>query len=506
MIFSSHVFVFYFLPLTLLLYYAAPWRGRHLVLTLLSYLFYGWANPLFVVLLLFSTTVDYVCGLAIAGRGPLWFERLAQQRRPGGRTRVSGRVADDRLLVSLDPDTARTRGQRTAVIVSVCTNLALLGFFKYFNFGVASYDTLLTGLGLDGLRLELAFQITLPLGISFYTFQSMSYTIDVYRGHAAPLRSFVDFACYVSMFPQLVAGPIVRFSEVSDQLRARTCTVTKFARGVAFLSLGLAKKILLANPCGQVADLAFEAGSLSALDAWYGLVAYAFQIYFDFSAYSDMAIGLGLMLGFVFPKNFDSPYQSASITEFWRRWHISLSSWLRDYLYVPLGGSRLGPRRTYLNLLLVMLLGGLWHGAAWNFVVWGGLHGTLLALERARGKTALYERLPRPVRVGATFVLVSIGWLFFRAADLGEATRYLHAMLGLATVEPSRAVLAAAMYQPHLASTVAIAALVTWGCPQTWDWTRRLTAPRAGVSVAALLVALALLSTQAYNPFIYFIF
>ena len=316
----------------------------------------------------------------------------------------------------------------------------------------------------------------------------------------------MDFACYVSMFPQLVAGPIVRFSEVSDQLRARTCTVTKFARGVAFLSLGLAKKILLANPCGQVADLAFEAGSLSALDAWYGLVAYAFQIYFDFSAYSDMAIGLGLMLGFVFPKNFDSPYQSASITEFWRRWHISLSSWLRDYLYVPLGGSRLGPRRTYLNLLLVMLLGGLWHGAAWNFVVWGGLHGTLLALERARGKTALYERLPRPVRVGATFVLVSIGWLFFRAADLGEATRYLHAMLGLATVEPSRAVLAAAMYQPHLASTVAIAALVTWGCPQTWDWTRRLTAPRAGVSVAALLVALALLSTQAYNPFIYFIF
>jgi len=498
MVFSSHVFVFYFLPLTLVLYYAAPWRGRHLVLTLLSYLFYGWANPLFVVLLLFSTVVDYFCGLAIVGSGPLWLARFATQRVPRGRW--SGR------LESLEPDTARTRAQRIAVILSVCTNLALLGVFKYFNFGVASYDALLTGLGLDGLRLELAFRITLPLGISFYTFQSMSYTIDVYRGHAAPLRSFVDFACYVSMFPQLVAGPIIRFAEVADQLRERTCTVTKFARGVAFLSVGLTKKILLANPCGQVADLAFDAGSLGALDAWYGLAAYAFQIYFDFSAYSDMAIGLGLMLGFVFPKNFDSPYRSASITEFWRRWHISLSSWLRDYLYVPLGGSRLGPRRTYVNLLLVMLLGGLWHGAAWTFVVWGGLHGTLLALERARGKTALYDRLPRPVRVGATFVLVSIGWLFFRAASLDEAMGYLGTMLGLGDVEPSRAVLAGAMYQPHLAGTVAIAALVTWACPQTWDWTRRLTAPRAGLTVAALVVALALLSTQAYNPFIYFIF
>ena len=333
MVFSSHVFVFYFLPLTLLLYYAAPWRGRHLVLTLLSYLFYGWANPLFVVLLLFSTVVDYLCGLALVGSGPLWLGRLAKprlkptragERNPAGTRRPSNRW--NRQLVPLEPDTARTRGQRTAVIVSVCTNLALLGFFKYFNFGVASYDTLLTVLGLDGLRLELAFRITLPLGISFYTFQSRSYTVDVYRGHAAPLRSFIDFACYVSMFPQLVAGPIIRFSEVADQLRGRTCTATKFARGVAFLSVGLAKKILLANPCGQVADLAFNAGSLGAIDAWYGLVAYAFQIYYDFSAYSDMAIGLGLMLGFVFPKNFDSPYRSASITEFWRRWHISLSS------------------------------------------------------------------------------------------------------------------------------------------------------------------------------------
>ena len=498
MVFSSQVFVFYFLPLTLLLYYAIPWRGRHLVLTLLSYLFYGWANPLFVVLLLFSTAVDYLCGLALVGSGPVWLARL---------TRSGDTVARwSHPLPTLAVGTSRSRRQRVALVVSIGTNLALLGFFKYFNFGVASYDTLLSQLGLDGLRLELAFRVTLPLGISFYTFQSMSYTIDVFRGHAAPVRRFIDFACYVSMFPQLVAGPIIRFSEVADQLQYRTCTLTKFTRGVAFLSVGLAKKILLANPCGQVADLAFDAGSIGPLAAWYGAAAYAFQIYFDFSAYSDMAIGLGLMLGFVFPKNFDSPYQSASVTEFWRRWHISLSSWLRDYLYVPLGGSRRGPRRTYVNLLLVMLLGGLWHGAAWTFVIWGGLHGTLLALERTRGKTALYNRLPRPLRVGATFIMVSVGWVFFRAADLDEAVRFLQSMVGLRPVEPAGQLLAGVLYQPYLAGTVAVAAIVTWGCPQTWDWTRRLTVPRAGLTTAALVAALALLSTQAYNPFIYFIF
>jgi alginate O-acetyltransferase complex protein AlgI len=223
---------------------------------------------------------------------------------------------------------------------------------------------------MPSLRLDSVLRVTLPLGISFYTFQSMSYAIDLYRGDARAVRSFIDFACFVSMFPQLVAGPIIRFSEVADQLRHRTHTLLKFSRGVAFLSLGLAKKVLIANPCGKIADVVFDAGGRGALDAWYGAVAYAFQIYFDFSAYSDMAIGLGLMLGFVFPKNFDDPYRSQSMTEFWRRWHISLSTWLRDYLYIPLGGNRKGPRRTYVNLFIVMLLGGLWHGAAWTFVIW----------------------------------------------------------------------------------------------------------------------------------------
>jgi alginate O-acetyltransferase complex protein AlgI len=485
MVFSSYLFLFYFLPTTLLLYYAVPRRARHFFLTVLSYLFYGWANPLFVFLLLASTTVDYFCGLVIA----------EHRLRRGGEP-----------IRRLDPGTSRTRRQRIAVTVSVFTNLSLLGFFKYFNFAADNFDTIVAWVGLPELQIQRAITVVLPLGISFYTFQSMSYTIDVYRGHAQALRNFIDFACYVSMFPQLVAGPIIRFSEVADQLASRTHTVTKFARGVAFVSVGLAKKILLANPCGKVADVAFDAASIGVLDAWYGVVGYAFQIYFDFSAYSDMAIGLGLMLGFVFSKNFDSPYLSQSITEFWRRWHISLSTWLRDYLYVPLGGNRKGPARTYVNLAVVMLLGGLWHGAAWNFVVWGGIHGLMLAGERLRGKLSPYRWLPKAGRQAVTFVVVLITWVFFRADDLPAALLYLRSMFGLANVHESAGLLSGILYQPYYLGTVVIAALVTWTCPQTWDWTRTITPWKAVAIVGLWLASLAVLATQAYNPFIYFIF
>ena len=352
----------------------------------------------------------------------------------------------------------------------------------------------------------MAFKVTLPLGISFYTFQSMSYTIDVYRGRAGALRNFIDFACYVSMFPQLVAGPIIRFSEVADQLASRTHTVEKFARGIAFFSLGLSKKVLLANPCGKIADLVFDAGSRSPLEAWYGVTAYAFQIYFDFSGYSDMAIGLGLMIGFVFPKNFDSPYLSESITEFWHRWHISLSTWLRDYLYLPLGGNRRGPARTYVNLFLVMLIGGLWHGAAWNFVIWGGLHGLLLAAERVRGKAALYGGLPRPLRIAITFVIVLVTWVFFRAPDLPQALAYLGDMLALSAVQEGAGLLAGLVYARYYLGTLLLAGAIVWAAPQTWDWTRRLTPPRAAIAMALLALSAAVLTTRAYNPFIYFIF
>ncbi len=484
MVFSSYLFLFYFLPVALLLYYAAPRRAKHLALTLISYVFYGWANPLFLVLLLVSTAIDYLAGLAI-----VW------QRG------VVGTAA-----LRIDPAAPRTRIQRVALVASLCGNLGLLAFFKYFNFATGNFDALVTWIGQPELRLDLAFAVTLPLGISFYTFQSLSYTLDVYRGRTAAIRSFIDFACFVSMFPQLVAGPIIRFSEVADQLRERTHTVTKFARGVAFLSLGLAKKVLLANPCGKIADLAFDAGSLGALDAWYGVTAYAFQIYFDFSGYSDMAIGLGLMFGFVFAKNFDSPYRAQSITEFWRRWHISLSTWLRDYLYLPLGGNRKGPRRTYVNLFVVMLLGGLWHGAAWTFVVWGGLHGALLALERLLGKSAFYGRWPAPIRVVLTFAIVLGTWVFFRARDLPSAVRYLGDMVGAGAPQEGAGLLAGVVYQPYYLGTFLVAAAITWTAPQTWDWTRTLTWPKAAVVVALFVLSAAALTTQAYNPFIYFIF
>ena len=485
MVFSSHLFLFYFLPVVVGAYYLAPRWGKHAILTFVSYVFYGWANPLFVVLMMTSTLIDYLCGLVIARpRAGLW-------RGP---------------VEPLTPDGRRTRRQRVALIVSICSNLSLLGFFKYFSFATNSYDGLVEAVGLPGLSLDLAFKITLPLGISFYTFQSMSYTIDVYRGHAAAIRNFTDFACYVSMFPQLVAGPIIRFSEVDDQLRSRTHTVEKFSRGVAFISLGLAKKILIANAVGKVADVAFNAGSVGWLDSWVGAAAYAFQIYFDFSAYSDMAIGLGLILGFVFPKNFDSPYRSQSITEFWRRWHLSLSNWLRDYLYVPLGGNRKGPRRTYVNLATVMLLGGLWHGAAWTFVIWGGLHGALLTGERWLGKKPLYARLPAPARTALTFAILLFTWVFFRADDLPRALQYCGTMLGLGAAQQGAGLVGGLIYQPYYIGSVAVAGAVTWLLPQTWDFTRRITWPKVILIAAALWVSVIVLTTQEYNPFIYFIF
>jgi alginate O-acetyltransferase complex protein AlgI len=472
MVFSSQFFLFVFLPVALLVAAATRRGPRGLangLLAALSYVFYGWSNPSFVLLMMFSTLVDFGCGH--------WLDRTSDPRQ-----------------------------RRAAVTLSIVTNLSLLGFFKYFNFGVESYNALLGSLGLEALALQDVLRVTLPLGISFYTFQSMSYTIDIYRGDARPTRSFVDFACYVSLFSQLVAGPILRFTEVADQLHARTQTTEKFARGVAMLSLGLAKKVLLANPCGLIADTSFAAQAPHALDAWLGLLAYSFQIYFDFSGYSDMAIGLGLLLGFTFPKNFDAPYRSASITEFWRRWHISLSGWLRDYLYLPLGGNRRGPRRTYVNLMLVMLLGGLWHGAAATFLIWGALHGVALAAERAFGRRPIYAGLPRPLRIALTFALVSVAWVFFRAPDLGAALDYLARLAGLGEAGPAAVLASGVIQQPYHVAVLIAAAAITWGGRTSWEWTRTLSPARAAVCMAAFTAACAVLFTQSFNPFIYFIF
>lgn len=486
MVFSSHLFFYYFLPAALLVYYLLPRRGRNAALTFLSYAFYGWANPPFMALMLVSMLIDYLCGLAID-----------RARRRAG----LGLVGDATAGGGTGP-----RPGRAWMVAAVITNLAILGFFKYFNFAAESWDSTVAALGAPSWRLETALRVTLPLGISFSTFQSISYILDVYRGRTRALADVVDYFCYVSLFPQLVAGPIIRFNEIDDQLHRRLHSIERFARGAVFVCLGMAKKVLLANPCGWVADATFDAASLHTAEAWLGAIAYGFQIYFDFSGYSDMAIGLGLMIGFVFPKNFDSPYKAESITDFWRRWHISLSTWLRDYLYVPLGGNRRGPRRTYVNLGVVMVLGGLWHGASWTFVAWGALHGGWLALERAMGKRGPWRFLPRPLRVALTFLVVTVGWVFFRAADLPAAGRYLGSMLGLGEPGPAAALVTGLIADPYHLLMVAIAAGIAFGAPQSWDWSKRLDWGKGLIALSLLWLALVAMASQGYNPFIYFIF
>lgn len=485
MVFSSHIFFFYFLPVVLLVYHLLPRRGQNVFLTLASFLFYGWANPWFVLLMMLQTVVDWAAGRTIAQRwGAPWGSEVPL----------------------LEPGGPRTAVQRGALLAVIVMNLAVLGFFKYFHFGVESWNAVVGALGWTSAHWRTALQVTLPLGISFYTLHSLSYAIDVYRGEARAIDSPLDSMCYIAMFPQLVAGPIIRFKDVQDQFLGRTQSLEKFARGVAFVSLGLGKKILLANPCGQIADTLFNAAAVRTPDAWYGAFAYALQIYFDFSGYSDMAIGLGLMLGWVFAKNFDSPYCSASLTEFWRRWHISLSTLLRDFLYIPLGGNRRGPLRNALNLAVVMLLGGLWHGAAWNFVIWGALHGVGLAMERMLGPHLTPGRVPRPLRVALTFTCVLLAWVFFRSRDLPTATNYLASLFGGGTVQPGMELAAGVIYQPHLVVALLLAASIAWISPQTWDFTRRLSGPKAAYCLMILLLSLALMETQSYNPFIYFLF
>jgi alginate O-acetyltransferase complex protein AlgI len=490
-VFSSHIFIYYFLPGALLGYYAlvrTPQRWRNFWLIVTGYIFYGWAEPRFALLMLGTTSVDWLMSLVIAHNNwhvwRLWHRPVPKLAR--GET--------------------RTRLQHVAITISVISNLLALGFFKYFNFGLDTYNAIVHAAGLDHLQWNTFFHVVLPLGISFYTFQALSYTIDVYRGEAEAMANFIDFSCFVSMFPHLVAGPILKFSFLAEQLKHRTLTLDKFARGAVFFSLGLAKKILIANPCGKIADIAFDAGSIKTLDSWFGSIAYAFQIYFDFSGYSDMAIGLGLMLGFIFAKNFDSPYRSESITDFWRRWHISLSTWLREYLYIPLGGNRGSRFQTYRNLIVTMLLGGLWHGASVNFIVWGGIHGGMLAFERSQGRQSFYHNLPRQLRVALTFLIVVIAWVFFRAPNLGRAAAYLGSMFGLNHVTPAADLISGIVYKPYYLISMAVAAIIVWFGTQTWDWSQRMTWPKAFACCGLLWAALAVMATQEYNPFIYFIF
>jgi alginate O-acetyltransferase complex protein AlgI len=485
MVFSSHLFIFYFLPLVLLLNYTLPFRFLSLMLVGLSYCFYGWMNPKWILVMFTSSFIDFFCGLALL--------------------RWSGLTTEGPELPLLPKGGPRNRAQKAALSVSIISNLSILGFFKYFDFGITNLNAVMFGLGFGSSTIRML-HVALPIGISFYTFQSMSYAIDVYRGVARPMRNPIDFACFVAVFPHQLAGPIIRYWSIADQFRSRTLTYTKFARGAGFFCIGLSKKILLANAMAHVADAAFSADKLHTAAAWYGVVAYAFQIYFDFSGYSDMAVGMALMLGFLFTKNFNDPYRAVSITDFWRRWHIALSTWLRDYLYLPLGGNRYGERRTYVNLMTVMLVGGLWHGASWNFVIWGGIHGGMLAAERARSKDSFYGHFPRMVQIAVTFAIVCIGWVFFRAESLHQTWTYLKSMAGLAAAAPGPDVIASSLFTPYHLSMFVLCAILVWSAPQTWTFTQKLTVPKISLCLGLLGLSVVFMWTQTVNPFLYFQF
>lgn len=473
MVFSSPVFLFAYLPLTLAVYYLMPLRWRNLALFLLSLVFYGWDKPIYIPVMLFSVTVSYLCGFPI------------------GKYR--------------DRDRHRAR---VWLVVSLVLNLSVLVFFKYTNFIIENLRLIPP---LAGVLHPLEW-LELPIGISFYTFQIMSYSIDLCRGENETQRSYIAFGTYVALFPQLIAGPIVRYRDVDRQLLSRTHTVDRFASGVRRFAVGFGKKILLGDALAAVYAYLSTAADFefTVLSGWLMVATYTLHIYFDFSGYSDMAIGLGRMFGFEFPENFRYPYMASSITDFWRRWHITLSTWFREYVYIPLGGNRRGRARQYFNLAVVWLLTGLWHGASWNFVLWGLFYLILLVAEKAFLLRLLERnRLTRVLGHIGALLLVGIGWMIFDHTDLGEAFRIIGGLFGIGTAGFAAATVSwqALRLLPLLAVSVAAA---TPYPTRLWN---RLTGRRPALTVLepVLLVAVLALSVACavrsdYSPFLYFNF
>lgn len=413
----------------------------------------------------------------------------------------------------LDSNSKRSNVQKLGLILSIVANLSFLGFFKYYNFFIDNFNDALTLVNLQGLRLNDVVTITLPLGISFYTFQAMSYTIDVYRGKVAANRNLLKIATYITMFPQLVAGPIVRYVDIENQLNNHKVRVDQFVEGIKRFIIGLAKKVLIANTMAKVVDHVFElsGNDLTTGVAWIGVFAYSFQIYFDFSGYSCMAIGIGKMLGFDFPENFNYPYISRSIKEFWRRWHISLSIWFRDYLYFSLGGSRDGKYKTYRNLIIVFFLCGLWHGASWNFVIWGLFHGIFLVLERT-GFGRLLSKIPSFFQHFYVLLIVMIGWVFFRSDDLSGSLNYLEKMFAFKSDD---IYLVRELLQADV--IIALIAGFIFSTPVMLKFMNIMNSSRSNIRpvlelsfmifLFGLFVICAMsLSAGTYNPFIYFRF
>ena len=465
MLFSSIVFLFTFLPAVMILYYLLPVRFRNVILLLASLVFYAWGEPVYLFLMLLSILFNYFSGLDIA-------RNLQDAKR--------------------------------SLVFNLIINLAVLGFFKYEGFVL---DTL-NGI----LPVHISYHaLPLPIGISFYTFQILSYIIDVYRGNVKVQTNLPNFALYVTMFPQLIAGPIVQYADVDEQLASREISRTKFGEGSMYFIRGLAKKVLLANTSGmiftEVSGLAKD--NIAVMTAWLGAFAYMFQIYFDFSGYSDMAIGLGKMFGFEFNMNFNYPYVSKSITEFWRRWHISLSSWFRDYVYIPLGGNRVSKIKHIRNLLIVWFLTGLWHGAAWNFVAWGLYYGVILIIEKYLLSPVL-DRLPDVVRHIYSIVLVVIGWVLFFSSSFGQAADYIRVMFGAGAHGFADR---ESMYL--LTSNLILWLILIFGSTplvhfryehmlRSKKW--NTTIINSVVYAALFIVCIAYLVTETYNPFLYFRF
>ena len=438
-------------------------------ITIASYVFYGWLEPWFVILMLLSTTWDYLCGKIISKPNQVQWRR------------------------------------KSALVTAIVADVALLVFFKYYMFTVDNINKILDlfGFGHDYFNIM---QIMLPAGISFYTFVALSYTIDLYRGEAKPAKNLQTFSCFIGLFPHLIAGPIIRYQTVADQLAERKHTIEKFATGVAIFSLGFGKKILLANPAGEIARSVFYADNPGIVNAWWGILAYHFQIYFDFCGYSDMAVGLARMIGIEFVKNFDAPYMSNNVTVFWRKWHMTLSSFIRDYLYIPLGGNRKGVTRTYLNLILAMFICGLWHGAKMTFVVWGVYQALFMVFERISGKKSLYAKLPFFVQIVITNIIIMFGWVMFNSPSINHALMYWGSMIGMINASPGTSMLSAEIFQARHIFEILLCTIVVFAGVQAHDFVNKLTPFRMILCVIVLLIAIMSMFTQTYNPFLYFQF
>lgn len=466
MVFSSIIFMFTFLPITLMLYYIAPRSFRNFILLLISLVFYAWGEPVYVFLMIFTTIFDYIMGLII----------------------------DKHRGKSLS---------KSIFILTIVVNLGILGFFKYYGFLIENINTVFS------LNISYS-QLPLPIGISFYTFQTLSYVVDVYLNKVKVQKSVISFGLYVSMFPQLVAGPIVRYSDIDYQIDNRKETISKFGEGAERFIQGLGKKVLFANNIGMLftSVQAMDINSISVLTSWLGIIAYTLQIYFDFSGYSDMAIGLGKMFGFDFIENFNYPYVSKSVTEFWRRWHISLGSWFREYVYIPLGGNRCSIPKQVRNLFVVWFLTGLWHGSSWNFIVWGLYYGVILFIEKIFLKNVL-ESIPSFIRHLYTMILVMIGWVFFSYDNLGTGLLYISVMFGL---NGNPIIDSTFMYYLYT-NIIILIPIILCSTPIVNIVYKKIVYKKKwgiilgiAINLIILFIATAYLVNATYNPFLYFRF